>query len=157
MTFYDNIDDLIAHLTKDVKASLQEIKEHHIDDAMEQAIDETVYSVTFEANNGYKRREEMGGLKDRRNFQSSTIDTLNGVEMNIRNTTTGNQRYSGSTNNMIDTIIVSGKGYSWRNSAYYIANGLGRPIKRDFYSATHKKVKDNVGHLLAQELKNKGW
>lgn len=157
MIIFDNVDDLIAHLSNDVKSSLLDIKENYIDDEMEQAIEETVYSVKFESKNGYQRREKQNGLKDRRNFESDIASTPNGVEMKIRNTTTGNQRYSGSTPYEIDSIIVSGKGYSWRNSNYYISNQLGRPIKRDFYKATHGKVKNRLGGLLTQELKNKGW
>lgn len=163
MKLYDNLDDLIKQLGEDVGKSLEAVKRDYIDDKMEEAIDETVYAVQFDAENKYKRRGHDDGLIDRDNYSYAVTNVppvfgdKRTISMRIFNSAMGNSDYRGYYRGFIDWIIATGKGYSWVNSAYYIANEDGKPIQRDFYKATQEKIEGNIGQLLKQELHKKGW
>lgn len=78
----------------------------------------------------YKRREDNGGLSDKRNyFTWAEIDAL-GYSLNLLNTTTGNEAYANSQgydSGYITDIIESGNGYHWTSSDIYM-EGQPRPF-----------------------------
>lgn len=162
MSSYEDIDELLEDLKSDVIASINNVKRDYIDFEMVEAIDELVYQNEAFSSNPYRDlggRGDNGGLKDKDNFEMTSLPTSspNELEFVIRNTTTGNTDFSGSTRDTIDSIIVSGYGYTWKNSEYYKRQRDGKPIKRDFYQATHERIKDKVGALVERKLKEKGW
>lgn len=159
---YEDIDELLDDLKSDIIVSIHEAKRDYIDFQMVEAIDELIYQGETYATNPYQEygsRGENGGLKDKDNFEMTPLPTAspNELEFMIRNVTTGNTNFSGATSGMIDSIIVGGYGYTWKNSEYYRKEHEGKPIKRDFYQATLERIDGKVGTLIEQKLKEKGW
>lgn len=165
---FENYDDLALLLRRDVEVALERTKKNYIDNEMQQAIEDTVYAIQFDSMYPYERRGDGGvdgndGLKNKKNFSFGIISNpptsyTNGeVIMKIRNVANGNTDYPNHDDGYIDKIIITGKGYSWENSAYYQAEYVGKPIKRDFYKETKKRMKGNLGGALEKELKRMGW
>ena len=165
---FENYDELAYRLRKDVEIALEEAKENYINGEMQQAIDDVVYAVRFNSMNPYERREDRGkngndGLKNTKNFSFGIISnppttyTKGEVIMKIRNVANGNTNYPNHDDGYIDKIIITGKGYSWENSAFHQAEYNGNPIKRDFYKETKNRMKGKLGKVLEKELKKMGW
>lgn len=100
----------------------------------------------------YERRMEDGGLLDEDNMIHRIDIEGNKIIVTLYNNTLGNDNYKYHSNDYIDSIIVSGEGYTWENSR--IANAH---MPRDFYTETEKLLEDGeVKQKIIQELIKNG-
>lgn len=145
---------LHAHIQKMMQKSLDEIVEKKIVPKLMIAIEETVYDgYTSKAKEPYERRRENDGLLDPRNIDRTKAtwegDTL---RVKIRSIAKPNPKGDSSGMWLLDTIIVYGDRYEWKNSEIY----WQQPYKRDFYETAKKVIERELPKLLADELKKKG-
>lgn len=120
---------------------------------MQQSVQEEVYDrYTPE---GYKRREEKGGLKDPDNYRYEVSFSKKGIQVFMKNETKGVGKAF-----KIDEGIVRGVGfYDWEKSNIYTLQEQGG-FPRDFYTYMEVLVEDKHGQLiniLKKHLKRQGW
>lgn len=164
---YTNPEKLLTDLEEDIIKSVNNIhQDKDFQDKLLQSIYYSVYlySLNPEARHTYRNRGEQGGLLDPKNIVSeNTVVVPGGVETTIRTATRPNSSvpggmYPGMENLYLDEIIVTGIGYSWKNSVYHKDNSrsdVEYPIERDFYAnATNP---EHARQALRRLLKKEGW
>ena len=97
----------------------------------------------------YARRGSGGGMADKGNYE---VD----IDVNSRKITISlvNRTPPSEENRIVylDRIVVTGKGYNWRNSRIY-----QNPIARDFYAKTEELLNDGeLRSKLISALRSKG-
>ena len=99
------------------------------------------------------RRYGDNGLLDEHNFKYDIEINKNSIVIILYNETQGNQYVPNNQKNVfIDEIIVTGQGYSWKNSR--IARSK---MERDFYTLTEKIMEsDKVRDKIIKEFRKRG-
>lgn len=151
---FKKLSELYAHIEKNLQKSLDEVVNKHVIPKLMDAIEKTVYEgYVSEAQEPYQRRGADGGLLDPRNI-SKTKAAWNGdtLSVKIRNIAKPNPKGDAKGDWLLDTIIVYGDRYEWKNSAIY----WNQPYKRDFYEEARKVIEKELPRLVASELKARG-
>ncbi len=135
MTF-KNLNDLFAHIQKDISDTLEHEVAEEVKETMSEAVQTSVYD-TYDPF-VYTRRFNNGGLMCTNNMKSR-------VEGNTLTVTNETPLDNGRTDYSLTDIIV---------------NGLGRqPFPRDFISQTEENLDITKNHVwvMKQGLKNRGY
>ena len=113
-----------------------------------------VYSAYQPTYGDENRRFGDNGFLDDNNIEFDVKVNKNKIIITLYNETKGNPYLPNNQSNMfIDEIIVTGEGYSWKNSE--IAKNK---LKRDFYEATEKLMNsDEVRKKIIKELNKRGF
>lgn len=131
-----NLNDLFAHIQKDINDTLQNEVAETVKDHMSDTIQQNVYNVYSPMY--YKRRGEQGGFIDKRNMKA----TVNGDTLTVRDIApldNGNKQYE------LDAIIE----YGWGN----------QPFPRPFYDGTEERLLMTNDHVKSMKrgLRKKGY
>lgn len=156
---YKNINDMYADYIKEVKNTFAEIVPPIMTEAHKKAIQMEVYlrynpswynGSTFDFMD---RRYGDNGLLDEHNFKYDIDVNKNSIVITLYNETRGNQNVSNNQSDIfIDEIIVTGQGYSWKNSS--IAKSR---MERDFYAVTEQIMNsDEVRFKIIKEFNKRG-
>ncbi len=131
-----NLNDLFAHIEKDVQHILQEDVAETVKDHMSDTIQQNVYDAYSPMY--YKRRGEQGGLIDKRNMEA----TVNNDTLTVRDIAPLDNH---NTEYELDAIIE----YGWGNV----------PFERPFYDDTKERLLKTNDHVesMRQGLKNRGY
>lgn len=138
------------------KISIETV-EKVIPPVMKEKMKESVYIEVYMAYNPtvYEpyRRYGDNGMLDEDNYKYDITVTSKGIEVLMRNETYGNAYMPNNQHSiLIDEIIISGEGYSWKGSG--ISKGK---IPRDFYKKTEELLGDSdVRMKIISELKKNG-
>lgn len=147
---FNSLNDLYNAWKKGCEETVEVVVPKVMKDKMQQAIEYEVYAKYTPKS--YIRRKENGGLLDKKNMVERIEVNRNKITVYLFNNTLGNDKYKYHTNDYIDSIIVTGKGYTWKNSEIY-----KNPIKRDFYKETEKLLNDGeLRSTIIKELRQKG-
>ncbi len=131
-----NLDDLFAHIKKDIQNTLEHEVAEEVKETMSQVVQTSVYDVYDPFV--YTRRFNNGGLMSTKNMKSR-------VDKNTLTVANETPLDNGRTDYSLTDIIV---------------NGLGRqPFPRDFISQTEENLDITQNHVWAmkQGLKNRGY
>lgn len=131
----NNLQDLYNQWIKACTQTVQEVVPSVMKEKMKELIEYEVYAQYTPTT--YERRREDGGLLDENNMIHRIDIEGNRVIVTLYNNTLGNDSYKYHSNDYIDTIIVTGEGYTWKNSNIY-----NNPIARDFYTETERLLED---------------
>lgn len=146
---HSNLNNLYSAWRKGCEDTVKEVVPSVMKDKMQEAVE---YEVYAKYTPKYVRRKEKGGLSDKRNMVERIEISKQRITVYLFNNTLGNDKYKYHTNDYIDSIIVTGKGYTWKNSDIY-----RNPIKRDFYKETEKLLNDGeLRGAIIRELRKKG-
>lgn len=147
---FNSLNDLYNAWKKGCEETVEAVVPKVMKDKMQQAIEYEVYAKYTPKS--YIRRKGNGGLLDKKNMVERIEVNRNKITVYLFNNTLGNDKYKYHTNDYIDSIIVTGKGYTWKNSEIY-----KNPIKRDFYKETEKLLDDGeLRSAIIKELRKKG-
>lgn len=115
-------------------------------DTMQEAVRYSVYA-RYEPTE-YIRREDDGGLSDKKNMIHDIEISNNKIIITLYNDTKGVESMD-----YIDDVIVTGTGYTWEDSVIYQA----QPFPRDFYEETKKLLSTpECMNLIKERLINAG-
>lgn len=146
-------DDFIKKATLNLKEVvppiMTEVHKEAIVIEVYESYEPTLYNGTLDF---VDRRYGDNGLLDEHNFEYQFDINKNSMTVTLYNKTKGNQY---APNNQrytyIDSIIVTGDGYSWKNSG---VNG----VPRDFYKATEEILaKPEIRNKIIKELNKRGF
>lgn len=156
---YRNLNEMYNNYVKEVKKTFAEVVPPIMSEAHKEAIEIEVYA-RYEPSwyNGsifdfMDRRYGDNGLLDEHNFKYDIEINKNSIVIILYNETKGNQYVPNNQSQIfIDEIIVTGEGYSWKNS--HIAK---TKMERDFYAMTEKIMNsDKVRFKIIKEFNKKG-
>ncbi|WP_127566596.1 hypothetical protein [Paenibacillus xylaniclasticus] len=138
MPDFKDLNSLFKHLNKNCLGSA--LKREGAETVTKE-MSETIKDVTYNEYDPseYVRRMDGGGISDVRNY---TVEIIGDNTISITNDATGADDDFGKP---LDEIIVSGTGYTWKNSGIYKM----QPYPRDFYSDTVERLKNNGKHVEA--------
>lgn len=143
---YRDVDSLYRAWKSKCVQAIEEVAPEVMKDKMSEAVEIEVYG---RYSGTISRRGQSGGLADKSNYEYDLVVENNKIKIIMFNNTKGNSSYSSADakHTYIDSIIVTGRGYTWKNS------NMGRnPFPRDFYSKTEELLKD--GEIIIK-IKNK--
>lgn len=152
---FNNLEDMYKRFKADAIESVNDVAPPVMKKTMQKAIEIEVYS-TYEPSLYTDRRYDDGGLKDIDNMKHELIIEDKKIKIVLKNYTKGDNRgiYPNTQPNIyIDTIVVTGKGYNWKNS------DIARfTMERDFYKKTEELLRtSNIINEIKKEMKRKGW
>lgn len=132
------INDILSQLESGMTKAMQEMEKRLIT-FHQKIITANVYN-SYTPQNGYIRRKNNGGLRDRTNFHT----TINGggkeYELTLQNET------QGTNARRLDEIICEASGFHWMNVP-----------KRDFIGATAQGFEKEATEVLRDALKKVGF
>lgn len=132
------INDILSQLENGMTKAMQEMEKRLIT-FHQKIITANVYNA-YTPQNGYIRRKNNGGLRDRTNFHT----TINGggkeYELTLQNET------QGTNARRLDEIICEASGFHWMNVP-----------KRDFIGATAQGFEKEATEVLRDALKKAGF
>ncbi len=132
------INDILSQLENGMTKAMQEMEKRLIT-FHQKIITANVYNA-YTPQNGYIRRKNNGGLRDRTNFYT----TINGggkeYELTLQNET------QGTNARRLDEIICEASGRNWTNVP-----------KRDFIGATAQEFEKEATDILRDALKKVGF
>lgn len=147
---FNNFNNLYNSWKKKCEETVKEVVPSVMKDKMQEAIEYEVYAKYTPKS--YIRRKDNGGLLDKNNMVERIEVNKQRITVYLFNNTLGNDKYKYHTNDYIDSIIVTGRGYTWKSSEIY-----KNPIKRDFYKETEKLLNDGeLRNAIIKELRQKG-
>lgn len=153
MANYKNLEDMYKEFMKDAKKAFQEVVPPIMTEVHKEAIEIEVYAK-YSPTMYDRRNGSDGSLSDEKNFIYDFDIKGNSIFITLYNETKGNPNEpNNQSNTFIDKIIVTGDGYSWKNS------GIARMgIKRDFYLVTEQiMASDEIRNKIIKELNKKGF
>ncbi len=131
-----NLNDLFAHIEKDV----QDVLEHDVTETVKDHMSDTIQKNVYNAYSPmyYKRRGEQGGLIDKRNMEA----TVNGNTLTVKDIAPLDNH---NTEYELDAIIEFGLG--------------NQPFPRPFYDDTEERLLKTNDHVesMRQGLRRKGY
>ena len=150
MANYKDINSMYKDYIKTVKNAFTEIVPPIMKEVHKEAILLEVYGKydpTWYNGSKYDymdRRYGDNGLLDEHNFEYDIDVNKNTIVITLYNETKGNQYVPNNQSSIyIDSILVTGEGYSWKNS------GIAKSgLERDFYAVTERIMQSN-------EIRNK--
>lgn len=159
MANYKYFDKMYKDFIKIASKNFEEVVPPIMTEAHKEAIEIEVYAryePTLYNGSAYDfvdRRYGDDGLLDEHNFKYDIEINNNSIVIILYNETKGNQYAPNNQNNIfIDKVIVTGEGYSWKNS-----NIAKSPIERDFYAMTEKIMEsDRVRDKIIKEFNKRG-
>ena len=136
-----SLEQQLRAIEKKLQPKINKAIEIHVQetvkDVMIESINDVVYSPSVYEPTMYLRREDNGGLGDRRNIEGRWENNV----FVMRNMTRGD----GEPNKYLDEVIISGVGYTWFHSKIYQM----QPFPRDYISETVKRLESSGKHIDA--------
>lgn len=133
------INDILSQLENGMTKAMQEMEKRLIT-FHQKIITANVYNA-YTPQNGYIRRKNNGGLRDRTNFHT----TINGggkeYELTLQNET------QGTNARRLDEIICEASGRNWMNKV----------PKRDFITETARGFEKEATDILREALRKAGF
>jgi hypothetical protein len=138
---------------KEVSRIFQQSAPPIMKEAHKKAILMEVYYRYEPTQYGDFRRYGDNGLLDESNFDIEIDINKNTITITLYNETKGNQYMPNNQSSMfVDEIIVSGEGYSWKNS-----NIAKHHMERDFYRMTEEIMNsEEVRDKIIKEFNKNG-
>lgn len=99
-----------------------------------------VYNA-YTPKNGYIRRKDKGGLRDRTNFHTTINGSGDSYELILQNET------QGTNARRLDELICEGSGHNWMNKV----------PKRDFITETARGFEKEATDILREALRKAGF
>lgn len=150
MSKSNNIQNLYKQWEEACIKTIEEVVPEIMKEKMKEAIEYEVYAKYTPTV--YQRRREDGGLLDESHMIHKIEMHGSRITVTLYNNTLGNQDYKYSSNDYIDSIIVSGDGYTWKGSNIY-----NNPIQRDFYTETERLLQEtNIRTEIINRLRSLG-
>jgi hypothetical protein len=151
-----NFNQLFSILDSEMKEIVDNDVAEVVKEIQSQEVHDTVYDVYTPFR--YERRSDYGGLSDTRNMFHTVADTMNGLQLTIRNNTTG----SYDNNFQIAGLIEYGHdmGYGSYDYDYNRENTEWKFMQpRPFISNTILRLERTLEHVNAMRrgLQNKGF
>lgn len=159
MANYKNLEKMYSDYIKSVKSTFEEVVPPIMKDVHKEAIMLEVYAKydpTWYNGSTYDfmdRRYGDNGLLDEHNFEYDIDVNKNSIVITLYNQTKGNQYVANNQSSIyIDSMIVTGEGYSWKNS-----NIAKSKLERDFYAVTEEIMNsDKVRNRIIREFNKRG-
>lgn len=151
---FKKLSELYAHIENNLQKALDEVVNKHVIPKLMDAIEKTVYEgYISQAIEPYQRRGADGGLLDPSNIKKSKATWVGDVlTVKVRSIAQPNPKGDARGRWLLDTVIVQGDKYKWKNSAIY----WNQPYERDFYEEARKVIEKELPRLMASELKARG-
>lgn len=159
LTNYQYLDKMYKDFIKTASKTFTDVVPPIMTDAHKEAIEIEVYAryePTMYNGSVYDyvdRRYGDNGLIDEHNFKYDIEINKNSIVIILYNETKGNQYAPNNQSDIfIDSVIITGKGYSWSNS-----NIAKSKMQRDFYAMTEKIMEsDKVRDKIIKEFNKRG-
>ena len=142
---YDDIEELYADLLNEIKNTVADEIAKEMKKIEQKVIDRNVYSA-FNPK-VYERRKDGGGLRSESNMVADISTDSDGVTIEVKNMTTGNERYNDYCAGEIQPLIESGS-YTWNGTM---------PPPRPFIDDTQKEVDKKIDKIVEDALNKLGW
>ena len=142
---YDSIEELYADLLNDIKNSVADEVTKEMKKIEQEVIDRNVYSVF--SPKVYERRKDGGGLRSEDNMVEDISANGDGVTIEIKNMTIGNEKYNDYWTGEIQPLIESGS-YMWNGTM---------PPPRPFIDDTQKEVDKKIDKIVEDALNKLDW
>ena len=147
---FNNFNNLYNSWKKKCEETVKEVVPSVMKDKMQEAIEYEVYAKYTPKS--YIGRKDNGGLLDKNNMVERIEVNKQRITVYLFNNTLGNDKYKYHTNDYIDSIIVTGRGYTRKNSEIY-----RNQTQRDFYKETERLLNDGeLRNAIIKELRQKG-
>ena len=142
---YNDIEELCADLLNDIKNSVADEVVKEMKKIEQEVIDRNVYSAF--SPKVYERRKDGGGLRSEDNMVADISANGDGVTIEIKNTTTGNEKYNDYWTGEIQPLIERGS-YMWNGTM---------PPPRPFVDDTQKEVDKKIDKIVEDALNKLDW
>ena len=142
---YDDIEELYADLLNEIKNTVAKEIAKEMKKIEQEVIDRNVYSAF--SPKVYERRKDDGGLRSEDNMVIDTSTNGDSVTIEVKNMTTGNERYNDYWTGEIQPLIESGS-YMWNGTM---------PPPRPFIDNTQKEVDKKIDKIVEDALNNLDW
>ena len=142
---YNDIDELVDDLINDLCSSLGNEIGNEMKKIEQESIDSSVYGAFTPKE--YVRRGDSGGLRSEDNMVEDISANGDGVTIEIKNMTTGNEKYNDYWTGEIQPLIESGS-YMW--------NGQNPP-PRPFIDDAQKEVDKKIDKIVEDALNKLDW
>jgi hypothetical protein len=148
MPDFQNLDQLFQYLNQ----VNENIMANEVADKVKSIQSEMVEEVVYDAYDPYvyERRGDYGGLSDTRNMIHTVTSTMNGLQLIIRNVTTGSKNSNFEIAGLIEYGHDNGHGvYEYNYNRAGTEQQFMQP--RPFISETIKRLEQSLEHVQAYQ------
>ncbi|WP_226035607.1 hypothetical protein [Aquibacillus saliphilus] len=150
MRDFDDLNKLLRYVEEQSAEVMENDVSHNVKQLQSQHVKTDVYDAYTGQDPYMDRRGYNGGLADTRNMIHTVTNTINGIELFIKNVTGGNESVykTGATNppDYLAGIIENG-----RNNGRYMTNKTGTQNQylnaRPFISNTIEELQNTLQHI----------